>query len=177
MVDPYVAAVKNFLKSFEHPLTVCDLGCGDFNVGSKLVEFTEKYIAIDIVPDLIAHNRGKYKAENLAFHCLNIVTDDLPIATCAILRQVLQHLSNEEVQEILSKLKHFNYLILTEHIPVGDFVPNKDIISGQGIRLKQQSGLIITKSPFNFKFKRETVLLSTILKDGKSKIITSLFEI
>lgn len=177
ILDPCVAVVKSFLTSFQHPLTVCDLGCGDFNVGNKLVEYTEKYIAIDIVPDLIAHNCEKFKAANLEFHCLDIATDDFPKGDCAILRQVLQHLSNNEVQLILRKLKPFKYLILTEHLPEGDFIPNIDIISGQGIRLKKQSGLNITKPPFDFKFKDETVLLTQVLKDGKSKIVTILYEI
>ncbi len=177
IVEPYVSCVQSFLKSFQQSLTVCDLGCGDFNIGNKLVEYTKKYIAIDIVPDLIAHNQEKFKADKLAFKCLNIVTDELPKGDCVILRQVLQHLSNKEVQEILHKLKSFKYLIVSEHVPVGDYIPNLDIISGQGIRLKKQSGIDILKAPFNFKIKKESELLSYQLEDGKSRIVTSLFEI
>jgi len=33
IVKPYIAAVTSFLTSFKTPITVCDLGCGDFNVG------------------------------------------------------------------------------------------------------------------------------------------------
>ena len=56
LIDPYVEAISSFLKAFKTPLVVCDLGCGDFNVGKELVKHSKKYIAIDIVPDLIAHN-------------------------------------------------------------------------------------------------------------------------
>lgn len=177
IVEPYLQTLKSFLSSFENPLTVCDLGCGDFNVGQHLVKYTKQYFAIDIVPDLIAHNREKFKADNLEFQCLNIVTDELPKGDCLILRQVLQHLSNQEVQEILNKLKSFNYLILSEHVPTGEFIPNLDIISGQGIRLKKKSGLDITKKPFNFKFKKEQELLRYEFQDGKSAILTVLYEI
>ena len=59
IVDPYIDAVKSFLKSFGEPIVVCDLGCGDFNVGKELVSLSKKYIAVDIVPDLIARNRGE----------------------------------------------------------------------------------------------------------------------
>jgi len=65
----------------------------------------------------------------------------LPKADCVILRQVLQHLSNEEIKNILAKLYNYKYLILTEHLPLRDFIPNEDIISGQGIRIKHNSGV------------------------------------
>ena len=72
LVLPYLEVVTSFLRAFEHPLTVCDLGCGDFNVGKELVKHTQNYIAVDIVPELIAHNQENFKADNLEFKCLNI---------------------------------------------------------------------------------------------------------
>jgi hypothetical protein len=174
IVNPYIAAVSSFLTSFETPLTVCDLGCGDFNVGKALVTHTKKYVAVDIVPSLIARNKETFKAPNLEFQCLDIATADLPLADCAILRQVLQHLSNAEIQSIVNKLAAYKYIILTEHLPEGDFVPNKDIISGQGNRLKVQSGVNILASPFNFKVREERQLSTVVLEDGKGVIVTTL---
>ena len=60
IVTPYLEVVKSFLSSFEEPLVVCDLGCGDFNVGKELVKYTKKYIAVDIVSDLITYNRERF---------------------------------------------------------------------------------------------------------------------
>ncbi|CAM3307588.1 tRNA (cmo5U34)-methyltransferase [Aequorivita lipolytica] len=177
IVNPYLAAVTAFLTSFKNPLTVCDLGCGDFNVGKELVKHTKKYIAIDIVADLITRNKEKFKAENLEFHCLDIAVADLPSGDCALVRQVLQHVSNAEIQSIVNKLADFKYVILTEHVPEGDFVPNKDIISGQGNRLKKQSGVNLLAPPFNFKVKEEKQLAAVVLNDGKGIIITTLYQI
>ncbi|MFT4611481.1 MAG: SAM-dependent methyltransferase [Glaciecola sp.] len=177
IVNSYIQAVTSFLRSFKNPLVLCDLGCGDFNVGKELVYHTKTYIAIDIVSDLIVYNKEKFRAENLEFYCLDIAADDLPVGDCAVIRQVLQHLSNAEVQQVLSKLLHFKYIILTEHLPEGDFVPNRDIISGQGIRLKTQSGLNILASPFNFKIKDAKQLTSVVLNDNKGVIVTTLYEI
>ncbi|QQX78154.1 class I SAM-dependent methyltransferase [Aequorivita iocasae] len=177
IVNPYLAAVTSFLTSFKNPLTVCDLGCGDFNVGKELVQHTAKYIAIDIVPNLIARNIETFKAPNLEFLCLDIAVAALPSADCAIVRQVLQHLCNAEIQSIATKLAAYKYIILTEHIPEGGFIPNKDIISGQGNRLKVQSGVNLLMPPFNVKIKEEKQLSAVILNDGKGVIVTQLFKL
>lgn len=177
LVNPYINVLTSFLMTFKRPLVVCDLGCGDFNVGKALVKYTAKYIALDIVEGLIVYNKEKFNEKDLEFHCLDIAVDDLPSGDCALLRQVLQHLSNAEVKRIVHKLTDFKYVILTEHVPEGDFIPNKDIISGQGIRLKKQSGLSILTPPFNLKIKGEWQLLSVVLKDGKGLIVTTLYEL
>ena len=175
IVKPYIAAVISFLRSFKTPITLCDLGCGDFNVGKELVKYAKKYIAIDIVAPLITFNKEKFKESNLEFHCLDIAVADLPLGDCAIVRQVLQHLSNAEVQAIVHKLVNFKYLILTEHLPKGDFIPNKDIISGQGIRLKKKSGINLLVPPFNLKVKEEKQLIAYNLESDKGVLVTTLY--
>lgn len=175
-VDPYINILSSFFCSFETPLVVCDLGCGDFNVGKELVQYTRKYVALDIVSELIKRNRETFNEENLEFYCLDIASDDLPSGDCAILRQVLQHLSNAEVQRIVNKLTDFKYVILTEHVPDGDFIPNMDIISGQGIRLKKQSGIDLSASPFDLRVKEEKQLLAVPFRHGKGIIVTTLYK-
>lgn len=175
IVKPYIAAVTSFLRSFKIPISVCDLGCGDFNVGKELVIHAKKYVAIDIVASLIAFNKEKFKEPNLEFQCLDIAVADLPSGDCAIVRQVLQHLSNTEVQAIVNKLLNFKYLILTEHVPEGDFIPNKDILSGQGIRLKKNSGINLLASPFHLKVKEEKQLIAFPLEGNKGILVTTLY--
>ncbi|MFD2528757.1 class I SAM-dependent methyltransferase [Polaribacter marinaquae] len=177
IVKPYVQNVRFFLKSFKSPISVCDLGCGDFNIGKHFVEFTSNYIAVDIVEDLINYNKEKFSLKNLSFFTLDIAKDDLPNADCAIIRQVLQHLSNKEVEDIVQKLNSYKYLILTEHLPLGDFEPNKDIISGQGIRLKKKSGINLLAPPFNLKVQSEKELVSVTLTDNKGVLVTTLYQL
>ncbi|MGO1751150.1 MAG: class I SAM-dependent methyltransferase [Psychroflexus sp.] len=177
IVEPYLESVISVLNSFKNSVSICDLGCGDFNVGEELVKHTENYTAIDIVPSLIEFNRRKFKNTNIKFECLDIAKNELPEADCAILRQVLQHLSNSEIKSILGKLYQYKYLILTEHLPCFNFIPNIDIVSGQGIRLKKNSGINILESPFNFKVKSEELLSKVNLKDQKGYIVTKLYQI
>lgn len=175
LVLPYIKVVTEFLTSFDSPITVCDLGCGDFNVGKEIVPYTKHYIGIDIVKNLIDFNQSNFKAENLAFQCLDIAVDELPKADCVIIRQVLQHLSNKEVKSVLTKIANYSFVIITEHVPSFDFIPNIDIISGQGIRLKKKSGLDITAYPFDFQFKEVKTLMFNELEENKGKLVTKLF--
>ena len=175
MLGRYLEVVKGFLKSFGKPLEVCDLGCGDFNIGKELLPFTKKYNAVDIVPDLIAHLKEKFKASHLEFHCLDLALHNFPATDLAIVRQVLQHLSNAEIQKILPKLRIFKYVLLTEHVPEGHFIPNKDIISGQGTRLKKESGVNLLAAPFHFKVKTAQVLASVRPKESRGVIVTTLY--
>lgn len=150
VVLPYVKVISSFLESFENGLVVCDLGCGDFNVGKKLVPYSKKYQAIDIVEDLIERNKKLFIDDKLEFHCLNIVTDHLPDADCILVRQVLQHLSNKEIKAVIEKLKKFRHVMVTEHVPKGEFVANAEKSTGASIRLSKNSGVVLTKPPFNF---------------------------
>lgn len=180
LVDPYLETIRSFLTSFKTPLTVCDLGCGDFNIGKALVPFTSYYFAIDIVPELIERNNRLFKNTKLEFLCLDVAEDDLPIADCVIVRQVLQHLSNAEIEKIAQKLSKFKYILITEHLPTTDFVPNKDIVSGQGNRMKKRSGVDLLAPPFDFQVKKTRELLSINLPTSKKhqagKIVTTLFQ-
>ena len=177
VVNSYLEVVTSFLNSFKEPLIVCDFGCGDFNVGKGLTKYAKKYIAVDIVEELINRNKNLFRQNNLEFHCLDIVTAELPTGDCIILRQVLQHLSNKEVQAIVAKIIVYKYIILTEHIPNGDFIPNKDIISGQGIRLKKLSGVNLLKVPFNLKTIENRTLDEIVLDNNKGRIVTTLFRV
>jgi len=176
-VNPYIAVVSAFLKDFKTPSVVCDLGCGDFNIGKELVNYSKKYIALDIVPELITYNKKTFQAENLEFHSLDIAKDELPSGDCAVLRQVLQHLSNAEINSVVEKLYAFKYVILTEHLPEDNYEPNKDIISGQGIRLKKQSGVNLLAPPFNFKIVNEKQLLSLNSNNFEGVIVTTLYQV
>lgn len=177
IIKPYLDAVISFFKSHNKSLTVCDLGCGDFNIGKHLVEHTKNYIAIDIVENLIERNKKLFQKDNLEFRCLDVAKDTLPNTDCIILRQVLQHLSNKEIIRIINKLSNYKYIILTEHLPQGDFTPNKDKIASQGIRLKQNSGVDLLETPFNLKVKSSEIMNTIILNDNKGILLTTLLNL
>lgn len=151
--NEYILKVNNFLKSFENKPSVVDLGCGDFEVSSKIFQNSSNFIGCDIFPDLIEQNKKKYINDNLNFKVLDITRDQIPAADICIIRCVLQHLSNKMIQQIINNIKNkFKFLIVTEHFPNNDeFIPNIDIISGPNIRLSKNSAVDLTKPPFDLK--------------------------
>jgi hypothetical protein len=156
VVGPYVESVREFLAGLPRAPDVVDLGCGDFQVGRRLRQACGGYIACDVVPELIRYNSKAFARQQVEFRCLNIIEDDLPDGEVVFLRQVLQHLSNEQIARVLPKLTRYRFVIFTEHLP-GDpaFVPNLDHGFGSGIRVTRNSGVVLTSPPFNFEIASE----------------------
>jgi hypothetical protein len=180
VVLPYVEGVTAFLQSLPKPPSLVDLGCGDFNVGRQLRPYCSEYIACDVVPDLIARNRTKFSDLDVEFRCLDITEDEFPSGEIALLRQVLQHLSNTQILNVLPKLSHYRFLLLTEHIPADpDFQPNLEKPAGATVRLARCSGVVLTKPPFNLKVKFESVICSNVQPIGhlNGVVRTVLYEL
>ena len=137
---------------------VIDLGCGDFNIGRQLTDLCSTYHGCDIVEPLIEHNIRKFSQDGVAFSCIDATTQKLPQGDVLIVRQVLQHLSNAAIQKVVTQFTDFVHVILTEHIPDGDFVANIDKPSGPDSRLRLGSGVDITAPPFSLKPVSQQVL-------------------
>ena len=174
VVKPYVKIIREFLDSHKDKLVVCDIGCGDFNVGNQLVNHAKSYFAVDVVEELITRNKELFKHDRLTFDCIDIINEELPNGNCVLIRQVLQHLSNNDIKMILPKLQKFKYAIVTEHLPKKDFKANLDKTTGVNIRLSRGSGVVLHEEPFNLKAKQTTELLRKYYNKGV--ITTILYE-
>jgi hypothetical protein len=150
IVVPYVAAAREFVASLG-AVDVVDLGCGDFNVGSQVRDACARYVACDVAASVIARNREKFADLDVDFRALNMLEDPLPEGDVVFIRQVLQHLSNGQIAQVLPKLRQYRWAVITEHQPCeGDFVPNLDIVAGPGIRTQVRSGVVLEQPPFEF---------------------------
>lgn len=146
----YAESVKKFIAEYDIKKVV-DLGCGDFRVASQFVSNDFKYVGCDVVPNLIEHLNKIYGGENVEFYCRNIVEDELPDGDLCLIRQVLQHLSNREIEKILANVKKYKYLIVTEQYPnpKKQIVLNLDIPHGPDVRLHFDSAVFLDKPPFS----------------------------
>jgi SAM-dependent methyltransferase len=146
----YAQTITKFISE-NNIKRVVDLGCGDFRVASKFVAGDFYYTGCDVVPSLVEHLNRNFANEKNEFRCLNIVEDELPDGDLCLIRQVLQHLSNAEIEKILLKARKYKYLIITEHYPHPNTVavPNLDIPHGPDMRLHFDSAVYLDKPPFN----------------------------
>jgi hypothetical protein len=108
-----------------------------------------------------------------------MTTDQLPPGDVVFLRQVLQHLTNRQIQSTIEKIPTtYRYLVLTEHLPTsGKFVPNLDKPVGPHTRIDaggQPSGVVLTEPPFNLIASRSSVLCE--IRDYLGVIRTTLHE-
>jgi 2-polyprenyl-3-methyl-5-hydroxy-6-metoxy-1,4-benzoquinol methylase len=158
----YVRAIRGWLERIESTnLTVVDLGCGDFRVGRQLVDLCRHYIGIDIVKPLIDHLAKHFASTKVEFLHRNILEDNLPEGDVCLLRQVLQHLSNNEIQTALSRVEKYQWIVITEHHPSSAFfrAPNLDKPHGADIRLFDGSGVFLEEPPFNVPRERLELLV------------------
>jgi hypothetical protein len=177
IVDPYVDAVKRFFSSFPAKKKAVDLGCGDFRVGSRIVDAFDSYTACDVVPELVHFNQRYWRHLPVDFLVVDLVQGEIPTGDVLIIRQVLQHLSNDDIAKFTQSIPPgFSYLLLTEHLPSeNEFLANRDKVSGTDIRLGSGSGVVLTQPPFNMVFKSETTLISVPQFGGS--IVTTLYEL
>ena len=147
-----------------------DLGCGDMNVGRRLIPLCRSYVGADVVKYVVENNRATIDQPNAEFvHC-DIVSDQLPDGDVCFLRQVLQHLSNDQIRRILPKLAKYRFVYITEHVPRdwGDTPPNLDKPAGAGIRLDQGSGIDITREPFGISTAEVEEVLEVVANPNSS---------
>jgi len=128
---------ENSIKS------VVDYGCGDWQF-SHLIDWGEvKYIGVDVASAVIDANTRRYARKNVEFRLVDPHNLDLPSADLLISKDVIQHLSDEDVNLFLKKiLPKYKYALITNCVwPESDL--NTPIKTG-GFR-----PLDIRRGPFN----------------------------
>jgi SAM-dependent methyltransferase len=147
--EQYCAAVVKFIED-RQVRSVVDLGCGDFSVGRRIQEATGvRYTGIDVVPELIEHLKSTVHHPLVEFQCADITRDKLPSADLCLIRQVLQHLSNEEIHRVLANLGSFTQTLISEDVPVHPKSINRDKAHGPHVRSRFDSGVYVEQPPFS----------------------------
>lgn len=152
-----VAGYKRFLVDFirNNPIEqIFEIGAGDFRIMRDVLKQTPdtRYVGCDVVGELIERNNRQFGNERTAFvHADAVEASLLPPADLCIIRQVLQHLSNDQIKRILAKTRQYRYVLVTEHIPVRPEEYNADKPTGGYIRLQNQrsSGVFLNMPPFS----------------------------
>lgn len=157
-LDGYIEVITTFIVS-QGIKEIVEIGCGDFNVTSQILgklramDYSFSYVGYDVVEPLILHHQKLYQDKNIKFVCKDASTDSIKDGELLLIRQVLQHLNNRSILQIVKKFKDYKYIIATEHqLPVNGEIcitPNLDKKTDGDIRLRSRSGVYLELEPFN----------------------------
>jgi len=107
----FLQVVKDYLK--KHSLkTICDIGCGDFNILKHFDYDGYTYTGIDIVKSVIDFNKKNYEKENVKFACINMIENIPKGFDFIIIKDVLQHHKDELIENFLPKIIENNKYVL-----------------------------------------------------------------
>ncbi|MFD2872298.1 hypothetical protein ACFS5N_07465 [Mucilaginibacter ximonensis] len=157
-IDEYAGIVSDFV--IRHNINdIVEIGCGDFNVSNAILnklnnsDYRFTYTGYDVVKPLIAQNTSKYGSSTVKFVCKDSCVGTVKTGDLLIIRQVLQHLSNKSIKQIIDKFKNYKYIIFTEHQPADKYnaiiKPNINQPSSAENRLRFKSAVYLDKAPFN----------------------------
>ncbi len=120
-----------------------DAGCGDFNWTVDVVDSVERYIGIDVVPDLIADNVRMHGRPGRTFLCRDITRAPLPKADLILCRDCLVHFSFADIEATVRNFARSGsrYLLTTTFL---DTAHNTDVETGGWRALNLQ------QPPFSF---------------------------
>jgi hypothetical protein len=168
LAERYVDLVRAYAAKYSLR-TAVDGGCGDFSVGSRLVPFFERYAAIDVSPRIIASNQRRYAdlaKDKVTFAVANMLETPFPATDLVLIREVLQHLTNAQIEMILKNLEASTWrrVLISESVydPRNNQSPNLDLPS-HSVRTRgsQGSGVFVDKPPFSRPAKRIATLYPT----------------
>lgn len=125
----YVRFLQDFLAR-HRVRRVVDLGCGDWQF-SRLIDWTGvEYDGFDLVQSVIERNRREFAAPNRRFHLFSGHFPDLPAADLLLVKDVLQHWSNDAVTAFLPTLRRYPLALVTNCVNPRGRTRNADIASG-----------------------------------------------
>ena len=125
---------------------------------------------------MIESHKKNFSSEHVNFMCLDIVEDELPDGDLCLIRQVLQHLNNNDIAKILEHCRKYKYVIITEHVTVKSKARNFniDIHEGHQYRITLASGVYLEEAPFNIKL--ENLLIIPYDSQGETELRMSLIK-
>lgn len=111
----YRQFLQNFFKRY-NIRSVVDFGCGDWQ-STQLIDWSGiSYHGIDVVEAVISENSRQHGSETIRFSCADLLEEPLPAADLLIIKDVLQHWSNEQVHTLLPRLAVFRCALITNTI-------------------------------------------------------------
>jgi SAM-dependent methyltransferase len=110
--------------------TVLDIGCGDWQLMSRVRLEHLNYLGWDVAGSVIERNRQRFGSKSAVFEVRNPLFDPIPETDVVIMKDVLQHMPTAHVQQVLSRVvSRCRWMLITnDHtlengpdVPVGGY--------------------------------------------------------
>jgi len=113
LARPYVNLLQAFLNN-NIIESVVDIGCGDWQFSQFIQWGNRTYLGIDVVASVIEANRQRFGRPNITFAYANPLEDNFTASgDLLLIKDVMQHLSNANVQKLLRLCSRFKFCLLT----------------------------------------------------------------
>ena len=127
-VRPYVNFLQRFLRR-KQIASVVDFGCGDWQFSQAIRWGDIEYRGYDIVPAVVAANRRRFQRSRISFHEITDASA-LPGADLLIVKDVLQHWSDESIARFLPALSKYRWALITNCVDPAGLTKNLPIADG-----------------------------------------------
>lgn len=140
---PYIQFVEAFIRANEIQ-SVVDFGCGDWTFSRTINWGKAHYMGIDVVKSVIERNQALYSTPGRQFIHADGISFDLPPADLLLCKDVLQHLTEEDIFLFLEQIKKFKHCLITNDVDHLTWSSTNPPIQRGGAR-----PIDLTKPPFN----------------------------
>ncbi len=129
----HTKSYRRFLERFirdRQIKSVVDYGCGDWQFSGLIDWDGVSYLGLDIVDSLIEHHNKTYRKDNITFEVLAEMPEQLPDAELIIIKDVLQHWSDQSIRSFIPKIAKYKFALITNCVNPNGPTDNRDIMDG-----------------------------------------------
>jgi hypothetical protein len=116
VAKPYVDFVERIIERYAIS-SVLDVGHGDWKMWQDYKFENTNYLGIDVAESISESNMVKFGNDRRRFMQV-APSDPLPKADLLLCKDVLQHLSNIDIDNLLSQISKFKYVILCNDVNI-----------------------------------------------------------
>ena len=163
----WIKYITEFIK--EHNIgKIADLGCGDWKF-SRFIPWKElgvQYVGYDVVEKVVENNNKEYSSTHVKFEHGDITAADVKGYNLVIIKDVLQHLSDEDILKVLDKVLAENqYVIIKNGYKFGSLTIRKNPQANEWTKRNINNKysyhpIAIDKYPLN-KYSKDVVSMKT----------------
>ena len=129
----YVKLIINFIQD-NNIKTVCDIGAGDWKF-SRFIPWKQMgvtYTGVDVVKSVVQSNNEEHSSDYVSFVHGDILTFDCSGYDLVLIKDVLQHFKDEDVENVCDKIIPNNkFVIATNGCKFGRTPSKNNWVSGE----------------------------------------------